>query len=148
VDLISVVVADDDALFRSALVETLVADDRFVVVGESPDGLGVVDLVRSHAPHVVLVDVRMPGGGPELCRALLDGDRAHRPVLVAVSADLATTTVSAMVGAGASGYLGKGRLGDELGDWLVRCTEGETVLAVPRPHEVWRRLEEDRAAAV
>jgi DNA-binding NarL/FixJ family response regulator len=138
---IGVVVADDDEVFRAALVETLASDDRFDVLGQSRDGHGLPALVAILAPRVVILDVRMPGGGPELCRAVKAAADVRPPVVVAVSAELATSTVTAILAAGATGYLGKGRLGDDLGDAVARCADGERVLAVPRARDVLRRLE-------
>jgi CheY-like chemotaxis protein len=60
---IKVVVADDDAGIRSALRAVLEDDERFQVVGEAGSGpeAGVVTALEQ--PDVVLLDVRMPGGG-------------------------------------------------------------------------------------
>ena len=65
-----VVVADDDPTFRSAAVEVLEADDRFAVVGEVATGAGLAELVEETGADVVLLDVRMPGGGPAAAQQL------------------------------------------------------------------------------
>ena len=125
-----VVVADDDPTFRSAAVEVLEADARFTVVAAVSSGAGLVELVEESAADVVLLDVRMPGGGPAAAQQLTDRF-GRRVVLVAVSAQLETATVFRMLRAGTTGYLPKGRLGASMPDLIARCAEGELVLAVP-----------------
>ena len=125
-----VVVADDDPTFRSAAVEVLEADERFAVVGEVATGSGLVELVQDTGADVVLLDVRMPGGGPAAAQQLTERF-GRRVVMVAVSAQVETATVFRMLRAGTSGYLPKGRLGASMPDLVARCAEGELVLAVP-----------------
>jgi DNA-binding NarL/FixJ family response regulator len=56
---IRVVVADDSALLRGGLVR-LLADGGFEVVGEAGDPITFVRIVDRAAPHVCVVDIRMP----------------------------------------------------------------------------------------
>ena len=78
----------------------------------------------------MLLDVRMPGGGPAAAQQLTERF-GRRVVMVAVSAQVETATVFRMLRAGTSGYLPKGRLGASMPDLVARCAEGELVLAVP-----------------
>jgi len=125
-----VVVADDDPTFRSAAVEVLQADARFAVVAEVATGAGLADIVAETQADVVLLDVRMPGGGPAAAQQLTDRF-GRRVALVAVSAQVETATVFRMLRAGTTGYLPKGRLGASMPDLVARCADGELVLAVP-----------------
>ena len=134
--LIRAVVADDDAEVRSLLVALLRSDDRFDVVGEAADGGALLEVVVQTRPDVVLLDVRMPGGGEEAARALQD----LPPVVVAVSAEAAPGTVAALVRAGVRGYLAKGRLGPTLPDQVARCVHGEVILGVPTAAVALRQL--------
>ena len=138
---IRVVLADDDDAMRSALVDVLGADPRLEVVGEASNGHDVIDLVVRTRPDVVLLDVRMPGGGPAGCRALLEDVRLDPlPVVVAVSASTEVSTVTGMLRAGASGYLGKGWLGGSLADLVLRCADGQVMLALPNARAVLRSV--------
>lgn len=142
---IRVVVADDDAAVRSALGEVLGSDDRFEVVALAASGDEAVAATRAHVPHVVLLDVRMPGGGPDAVRRVraAAAQAGHEvPAVVAVSAHTGSATVLAMLRAGATGYLAKGRLGD-LGDQVARCAAGDLVVATPHADEVRTQLQDD-----
>ena len=54
-----VVLADDDVLLRTGLAK-LLERPGFTVVGEAGDAETLLKLVRSLAPDVVVVDIRMP----------------------------------------------------------------------------------------
>ncbi|MCP2261976.1 two component transcriptional regulator, LuxR family [Streptoalloteichus tenebrarius] len=57
--MIKVLLADDEDLVRSGLRMILRSAGDIEVVAECDDGSMVVDLVRRHRPHVVLLDIRM-----------------------------------------------------------------------------------------
>lgn len=140
---IRVVVADDDAAFREALVDVIGADPRFSVVAAASTGVDVADLALRSRADLVLLDVRMPSGGPEAARAVHQAatDAGVRPpAVVALSAQSAVHTVVAMLREGAVGYLVKGRIGSTLPDLLSRCAAGEVVLAVPSGADAIRQL--------
>jgi DNA-binding NarL/FixJ family response regulator len=144
-----VLIADDDASIRDALRDVLEADDRFVVAGVVDSGHAVIAAADSLRPDVVLLDVRMPGGGAAAAQALLalpepppapgSAGRTDPPVVVAVSAQAGTSVVVSMLRAGVSGYLVKGRLG-ALPDVVARCGNGEVVLAVPCAADALRQV--------
>ena len=54
-----VVVAEDEALIRMDVVETL-REHGFDVVAEAADGLEAVELVKKHMPDLVVMDIKMP----------------------------------------------------------------------------------------
>ena len=79
----------------------------------------------------------MPGGGVEAARALQAGPPV---VIVAISAETSPAVVAEMVRAGAQGYLAKGHLDSDLPERVVRCVNGEVLLAVPTAGQALRRL--------
>jgi two-component system nitrate/nitrite response regulator NarL len=86
----------------------------------------------------------MPGGGAAAAETLRGYPSAglRGPAVIAVSAITGAATVASLLRAGAVGYLAKGRL-SALPDLVVRCANGEVVLAVPNAAEALRRLAVD-----
>jgi DNA-binding NarL/FixJ family response regulator len=60
---IRVLIADDHAIVREGVRAVLALADDLEVVGEASDGAEAVAACRRLAPHVVLLDVAMPGLG-------------------------------------------------------------------------------------
>ena len=78
-----VVVAEDEAIIRLDLVETL-RDEGYDVVADCGRGDEVVGLVAEHSPDLVLLDIKMPG---------LDGLSAAR--LINAQSDAAVVMLTA-----------------------------------------------------
>jgi DNA-binding NarL/FixJ family response regulator len=118
---------DDQALFREGLRTLLGLQEDFEVVGEAANGEEAVACVRSLAPDVVLMDLRMP---------VLDGVEATRRI-VAEQPDcrvIVLTTfeedeeVFSALRAGAAGYLLKASPSGKLCEAIRLATRGESFL--------------------
>lgn len=110
---VRLLIADDHRLMREGLRSLLEADGRFLIAGEAEDGNQIVDLVRKNAPHVVVMDVSMPGlNGIEATREIL----AEHPGIhiVALSGFANMVFVREMLDAGASAYILKSRAYEDL----------------------------------
>lgn len=126
--MVSVVVADDQALLREGFRLLLDADPAIEVVGEAADGREAVAAVGRAAPDVVLMDIRMP---------VIDGIEATRQVVASGSASrvLILTTfddeelVADALRAGASGFLLKDTAGHALVEAVKRVAAGDALLA-------------------
>ena len=57
---IRVVIAEDEAIIRLDLKETL-EEEGYEVVGETGRGDKAVELVREHRPDLAILDIKMPG---------------------------------------------------------------------------------------
>lgn len=57
---IRVLLADDQEIVRTGMAMILSAENDIEVVAQARDGLQALDMVRSHLPDVVLMDIRMP----------------------------------------------------------------------------------------
>lgn len=64
----TVLVCDDRVELREAIGQVLADVPRFSVIGEATDAQTCLDRVRRLRPDVLLLDVSMPGGGPEVAR--------------------------------------------------------------------------------
>ena len=110
---VRVLIADDDEVVRDAIVDLVDGEAGFRVVAAAADADEAVALAREHRPDVAVVDVRMPGGGgPAACRGILEVSPAT--VVIALSAFDRPGPRAEMAAAGASRYLVKGLVADEL----------------------------------
>lgn len=106
--MIDVLLADDQALVRGGFRALLDAEDDVRVVGEAATGDDVVALALQHLPHVVLMDVRMPGtDGLEATRRIAADPRAAGVHIVVVTTFELDEYVAEAIRAGASGFLVK-----------------------------------------
>lgn len=60
-DEIRIILADDHQLFRNGIRMILEKEPLFKVIDEAADGLELMELLKKHDPHVVLIDLSMPG---------------------------------------------------------------------------------------
>jgi DNA-binding NarL/FixJ family response regulator len=103
-DRIRVLVADDDALVRSALSMMLAGADDIALVAEVADGNEVARAVAEHKPAIVLMDIRMPGmDGLTATEQLRAQDNA--PEVIVLTTFDADDYVLRALHAGASGFL-------------------------------------------
>jgi DNA-binding NarL/FixJ family response regulator len=104
-----VVIADDDPRVRTDFTALLDLESDIAVVGTAADGVGAVEISTRLLPHVVVMDVRMPGrDGIEATRALRRRHHDRCRVLVVTTFDLDEYVLGA-VRAGAAGFLLKDR---------------------------------------
>jgi len=139
---IDVVIADDQALVRAGFRALLDSQDDITVVGEAADGPEAVRLCRQHRPHVVLMDIRMPGGDGLSATAQItaDPDLSGTRVLVLTTFRLDEYVFSALR-SGASGFLLKDTDPTTLLDGIRIIANGDALLAP----EITRRLIEEYA---
>ncbi len=152
-----IVIADDDALLREGIAALLRGEGHDIVatVG-GPESL--LAAVATHAPDLVVVDVRMPPTHTdEGIRAAVEA--RHRnpglPVLVLsayVEQSFAHTLLAQAPGSGGSrgvGYLLKERVGRvaQLVDALERVAAGETVIDPEVVAQLFARRRTDEALA-
>jgi DNA-binding NarL/FixJ family response regulator len=139
---IRVAVADDQALVRSGFAVLLRSAEDIDVVGEASDGREAVELARRTSPDVMLMDVRMPEmDGLEATRRITsDVETESTRVLILTTFDLDEYVFEALR-AGASGFLLKDTLPDDLLAAVRVIADGEALLAP----KVTRRLIEQFA---
>jgi DNA-binding NarL/FixJ family response regulator len=125
---VRVLIADDQALFRSGLARLLAADPRIEVVGEAADGLEAVSRCADLAPDVVLMDLKMPAvDGVEATRRLLAANPGVR-VLILTAFDADCHVLGALK-AGACGYVLKDSTPEGIVCSILAAHIGEQVMA-------------------
>jgi DNA-binding NarL/FixJ family response regulator len=127
---IRVLLADDQALLRSAFRVLVDSEPDMQVVGEASDGAEAVALAKRERADVVLMDIRMPGTGGLAATRLISADPSLAQVRVVI---LTTFEVDDYVvqslRAGASGFLGKGSEPEELLSAIRIAAGGEALLS-------------------
>jgi two-component system, cell cycle response regulator len=101
-----ILVVDDDSAARREIIEILESVGYDVVEGEN--GHQALSLVRDESPHLVVMDVEMPGmGGHEACR-IIKGNKGFGfiPILLVTAHDDVQTKVDGLE-LGADDYLVK-----------------------------------------
>jgi NarL family two-component system response regulator LiaR len=127
VEKIKILFAEDQALVRQGICVVLQKEKDLVVVGEAGDGEEAVRLARELKPDVVIMDISMPKlDGIEATRQI----KAFQPsatILILTAYDY-DQYVSALLEAGAAGYLLKGINFRQLIDGIRAVHRGESVL--------------------
>jgi DNA-binding NarL/FixJ family response regulator len=127
---ITVLLADDQALIRSGLAAVLGREPDIEIVGEARTGKeAVADTIRLR-PDVVLMDIRMPGTDGLSATEMITADPALKDVKVLVLTTFeADDYVVAALRAGASGFLGKGVDPAVLIDAIRVVASGDSLLS-------------------
>ena len=104
VDKVRVVIAEDEAIIRLDLKETLI-EEGYLVVGDTARGDHALELVAEHDPDVVILDIKMPGlDGIETARRIAAN---HDAAVVILTAFSQRELVDRAIEAGALAYLVK-----------------------------------------
>jgi len=110
---IKVLLVDDHAIIREGLRSLLEKQPELEVIADTDDGRRAIELVRELLPNIVVMDISMPG---------LNGIEATRQItaefmdvkVIALSIHSKRRFVADMLSAGATGYILKECLFDEL----------------------------------
>ncbi|MBO2453583.1 response regulator transcription factor [Actinomadura barringtoniae] len=136
---IRVLLVDDQEMVRAALRVVIDRREDLCVVGEAGDGQAAIEAAANLRPDVVVMDVRMPGmTGVEATRRIMaEWPHPGSPprVLVLTTFDLDEYVHSALR-AGASGFMLKNSLPDELANAIRVVAAGEAMLAPSVTHRL------------
>ena len=108
-----ILLVDDHQILREGLRALLSTEDDFELVGEAADGQAAIDLAQQLHPHVVVMDIGLPGiGGIEATRKILETNPDVKVIGLSIHSD--RRFVVGMLAAGAQGYLPKNCASEEL----------------------------------
>lgn len=136
---ISVLLVDDFALFREGVSVALQRHGGIRVVGEAGDVPEAGKLAAQLQPDVVILDLRLPGGGGLLALESLRSLSPRSRVLVLTANERPEGVVDA-VSAGAAGYLTKRASGDELAAAVLAVAGGGSVVEPAMTAHLMREL--------
>ena len=123
-----IVIADDQGMVRQGLKAMIEEQTDMEVVGEARDGWQVVELAKELSPNIIIMDISMPNlNGVEATRQIIEDNPNIK--VIALSMYPHKQYVTEMLKAGASGYVLKSYLFDELVKALDAAAAGEHYLS-------------------
>ena len=99
-----IVLADDHTIVRQGLKLLIDGQPDMMVVGEAPDGAGVLEQAKALKPDIVVMDISMPGMNGLVATRTLKGAQPHVAIVV-LSRHEEDAYVQELLRAGASGYV-------------------------------------------
>ena len=109
---IRIAIADDHQIIRDGLISMLDPKD-YEIVGEADNGINIIELVKHTKPDIVLMDIQMPKmDGIEATKIILE--KFHSTHIIALSMHGQDSYITEMMDAGASGYLLKTAMKNEI----------------------------------
>jgi two-component system response regulator DesR len=122
-----IMIAEDQAMVRQALVALLGLEPDIEVVAQAATGDEALAMARKHQPDVAVLDIEMPGrSGIEVARELQAERFPGRVVIVTTFGR--PGYLRAAMAAGASGFLLKDAPAAELADAIRRVAAGQRVV--------------------
>lgn len=122
---ITIVLADDHAVVRSALQMLLDAETNLSVVAQAGDAEGAIRYARGHRPTVLILDLGMPGGSG--LRAIPKiHDASPETAIVVLTMEDDPGSAREALRAGALGYILKEAAHSELVEAVRKAASGET----------------------
>ncbi|MHB8683239.1 MAG: response regulator transcription factor [Dehalococcoidia bacterium] len=143
---IRLIIAEDHAVVREGTRQLLEREEDLEVVGEAANGAEAVSLVATLAPDLVIMDISMPVMNGIEATQQIKAMRPSTAVLVLTAYD-DDHYVSALLGAGAAGYLLKDVPAAELVHAIRAVYAGEAVLHPAIVKRVLARFAEGESQA-
>lgn len=140
---VRVLIVDDHPVVRAGIRAMLSSEGDIDVVGEADSAEAALDAVQRLSPSVVLMDLRMPGGGVEATATLQKQAPAVKVVVLTTYGSDAE--IVRAIEAGATGYLLKGVDREDMLHALRAAHRGETVMGTDAMAALTRSLRRPKA---
>ena len=125
---ITVLLVDDHPIFLKGLRLLFDEEQDIRVVGEAGDGRAAIEQAQELSPDVVVMDISMPNmNGIEATRQIISGSPTTK--VMALSIHAGKQFVKDMLGAGASGYILKDSVPEELVEGIRKVMQNEVYLS-------------------
>jgi two-component system response regulator NreC len=124
---ITVVLADDHAVVRSALRMLLEEESGIQVVAEAGDAASALRYVNGHRPAVLILDINMPGGSGLTAVPQIRSECPETQIVMLTMQD-ETSAAREALQAGVLGYILKEAASDELVKAVRLAAVGKTYL--------------------
>lgn len=143
---VRVVIADDHAVLREALVAYLAATGQIEIAAEASNGEEALAAVERHSPDVLVLDISMPGGmdGLEIAARLRALGTKTRVVALSTHGD--RHTVEQMLAAGADAYVVKSSGGEQLRQAILAAAAGKRFVCPDAARSLLHRFAETPGA--
>ena len=140
---ITVYLADDHVMVREGLAALVTKEPEFHVVGQSGEGLKVVEDVLHLCPDVVILDIMMPGlNGLDVCRELTKKSKGLAVLILSMYED--EQFIARALEYGASGYLLKESAAQQLAEAIRTVSRGELFLGPGIPRTVLEHMSDNQ----
>lgn len=124
---IKVILADDHAIVRAGIRRFLETNERIQVVAEASNGRDLLNLLESHRPNVVVLDIQMPVmNGIQTTREIRD--RGFSVGILILTAYDDPPYVQALIRSGANGYVLKTAEPAEIIQGVLDVFDGRQVI--------------------
>jgi len=127
---VSVLIADDQTLFREGIKDLLEDESGITVVGEASNGPEVVAMAKKLRPNVILMDIKLPQLDGISATRIIRKDCPQTNVIVLSSYE-DEAHVTEAIQAGANGYLSKMLPASELVHALKTFTADGVMIPQP-----------------
>ncbi len=136
---IRILIADDHPVVRDGLSAMLSTQPDFAVVAQAADGQQALDKVASFQPHIVLLDLEMPGMDGVAVLQVLASTHPQVAVIIFTAYDTDERILDA-VRAGARGYLLKGAPREQLFEAIRSVHAGGSLLQPVVAHKLMQHV--------
>lgn len=142
---IRVAVVDDHPLFREGVSSIFSRSERHSIVALGGNADDAVNIAREYMPDVMLIDIKMPGGGLEAVRQISEICPAVKVVMLTSSEQ--EDDVSRGLSLGARGYVLKGIGARELIDTVSQIVNGGTYVSPQLAAQILINAKQPKAAS-
>ncbi len=125
---IRILIADDHGIVREGLRSLIAKQSDMEIIGEADDGRKALELVHELEPDIVIMDISMSKlNGIDATRQIVRDNSKVK--VIALSMHSSYMFVTDMIKAGASGYVLKDSLFDELAEAIRAVNDGGVYLS-------------------